>query len=219
MVVGTHRDPLKNFQFRLRLNAAGTQDGAPGASDYIAGVNRVSGLTVSIAPTEIWSGGNARHRHAHPDKCTWDAITLDQGLALDGTLAQWAQAAVDFATNGVANAAVPVKRSVTLDVWDPFRTDPPVETGGIVTTDTRPDKPMYRYLIHNAWISRYQAMPGLDAMSNEVALLSVELTHEGWRQLAVEEAPGPLDLPSRPELEPGAPDLVPLPGQGDTRFA
>lgn len=219
MVVGIPHDALKNFQFRLKLNTVGNPDGATGSTGYIAGVNRVSGLNVSIAATEIWSGGNARHRHAHPDKCTWDAITLDQGLALDGTLAQWAQAAVNFATSGVADGAVPVKRSVTLDVWDPYRTGPPAETGGTVTGANPPDRPMYRYLIHNAWISRYQAMPGLDAMSNEVALLSVELTHEGWRQLAIAEEPGPLDLDALPELEPGAPDLVPLPDEGDTRIA
>lgn len=219
MVLGTRHDALRNFQFRLRLTPTNGTGGAPGSSDYVAGVNRVSGLNVSIAPTEIWSGGNTRHRHAHPDKFTWDPITLDQGLALDGVLAQWAQAAVTFATTGVADLAVPVKRGVILDVWDPYRTREPAETGGIVTTANPPTKPMYRYVVHNAWVSRYQAMPALDAMSNEVALLSIELTHEGWRGMAVDETPGPLDLNDRPELEPGAPDLVPSPDQGDTRLA
>jgi hypothetical protein len=71
-----------------------------------------------------------------------------------------------------------------LDVWDPFATAPPQGTGG-ETPEGAPAYPMLRYLIHNAWISHYQAIPSLDSRANEVALLSVEVTHEGWQAVGV----------------------------------
>jgi hypothetical protein len=37
-----------------------------------------------------------------------------------------------------------------------------------------------RYIVENAWVSKFQAMPRLDSMSNEVGLINVEVTHEGW---------------------------------------
>jgi len=220
MVAVRSHDPLRNFQFRLRLLPnRSTEDQAGGAaSGYIAGVTRISGLSATITPVEIWSGGNARHRYAHPDKCTWEPITLDQGLALDGTLADWADAAIRFATTGVAGAS-PVKRGLSLDVWDPYATMPPRDgLGNGGDPGAPPAHPMYRYVIHNAWISRYQAMPSLDAMANEVAFLSVEITHEGWRAETVTPETELLNDDSI-LTEPGGTDLVPPSGSNETRFA
>ena len=73
----------------------------------------------------------------------------------------------------------PVKRNVLLDVYDPG-----VSNSG----ETRP---RLRYVIFNAWVSKYQALPRLDAMADEVALLSIELTHHGWRK----DAPPTVDQP------------------------
>lgn len=195
MVLARRRDPLRNYQFRVRLAGvpAASEDftdqlvaigSGASPSGYVAGVTRVSGLSAAISPIEIWAGGNALHRHAHPDRCSWDPITLEQGLALDGTLADWAEAAIRFTTQGTADASNPVKRGMILDVWDPFVSGPPQGTGG-ETPEGLPGHPMYRYLIHNAWVSRYQSVPALDASESGVALLSVEIIHEGWHGIAV----------------------------------
>jgi phage tail-like protein len=207
------RDPLRNFQFRLRLLpvAAGPTETGP-ASDYIAGVKSVTGLSVSVAAIEIWSGGNNRHRHAHPDKCTWEPITLTQGLARDNTLSAWAQAAVIFATTGAAPAGQPVKRNVVLDVWNPYSDTPPEQGSDPPAGTVVPLQPSYRFVIHNAWISRYEAMPVLDAMANEIALMSVELTHEGWQEQIVDLFATPGNGDEDPLYQPGASDLYQEPG-------
>lgn len=167
------RDPLHNYQFRVGLlDGAGGEGGA----EYVAGVQKVSGLNVSIAAAEAWSGGNNLQRYANPDKANWDPITLEQGLALSSTLEDWAQAALEFLGNGRKPVGGPLKRNCFIDVWDPhlYRRG----QGGAALSE--PGR-VRRYFIFNAWISRFHALPQLDAMANEVALLSVELIHEGWR--------------------------------------
>jgi phage tail-like protein len=191
-VTATPYDPLLTYQFRLllldapvdvtpeqvassrgTLGAAGTAgagDRGIGAasSDYVAGVRRVSGLTMNVAATETWEGGNSLHRYANPHRAVWEPILLEQGISLDKTLQEWAEAGLHFLRTGTVGQ--PVKRNVLLDVYDPG-----VSNAG----DTRP---RLRYVIFNAWVSKFQALPRLDAMADEVALLSVELTHHGWRK-------------------------------------
>ncbi|MEQ1955819.1 phage tail protein [Mesorhizobium sp. CN2-181] len=217
MVTARPHDPLRNFQFRLKLlpTSAGAADAGP-ASDYIAGVKSVSGLSVAISATEVWSGGNNRHRYAQPDKCSWEAITLQQGLARDTTLSTWAEAAVSYATIGAPPPGVPVKRNVVLDVWDPYKTEPPEGGTDAGPGEVLPAQPLFRFVIHNAWISRFEAMPGLDAMANEIALMSVELTHEGWHGLSLD---GGGSSSNSILTEPGATDLYQEPGPDSPMFA
>lgn len=168
------RNPLRTYTFRLRLD---------GAATAIAGVRRVSGLSTTIQSHETWSGGNSLHRHANPDRATWDPITLEQGLALDDSLELWAAAGVEYLRTGRPPATGPVKRNVVIEVWDPHvsgraasASDSATAPGDAPASGRRRD-----YEVVNAWVSRFQALPSLDAMTNEVGLLTVELTHEGWR--------------------------------------
>lgn len=179
------RNPLRTYTFRLRL------DGDPRA---VAGVRRVSGLSVQVQAHETWAGGNSLHRYANPDRAVWEPITLEQGLALDDTLERWAAACVEYLQTGRPQAE-PVKRNVVIEVWDPH------VRGGAAAGSEAPSaaqagaepagEPARRrdYEVVNAWISRFQALPALDAMSNEVGLLTVELTHEGWRTREPDPAP------------------------------
>jgi phage tail-like protein len=190
------RDPLRTFQFRLQLEspgpllgdqtAAATTDeivaAAAGPAVYIAGVQKVSGLGVTIQPNEIWEGGNNLHRYANPDRAAWETLTLEQGLALDDTLERWARAALDFVTTGRAQSEA-VKRRLYIDVWDPYLHGPPqpgaAAAAGAGSSSTALVR-LRRYVVQNAWVSKFQAMPRLDSMSNEVGLISVEVTHDGW---------------------------------------
>jgi phage tail-like protein len=179
------RNPLRTYQFRIALltppldaDAAGrtflgaeqgggrTSQATGGEERYVAGVKRVSGLGMTVAASEVREGGNALHRYANPDRANWDPITLEQGLALDDTLERWAAAVVGYLRTGTVDSEEPVKRNLFVDVWDPA-----------VPSEER----SRRYLVFNAWISKFQAIPQLDATSSEVGLLVVELTHEGWR--------------------------------------
>jgi phage tail-like protein len=190
-------NPLRNYQFRvgfydppLSAEAASADRGASGGGQllrqgfgYVAGVKRVSGLNLSVGVSEVWSGGNSLHRYANPDKVTWDPITLEQGLALSRDLEDWALAVLNFIKTGRRPAAA-LKRNVFIDVWDPYvhGWSPEVATGDAgQAAEPSERQRLRRYMIFKAWISRYQALPQLNAMSNEIALLSVELVHEGWR--------------------------------------
>lgn len=165
----TPRDPLRTFQFRVAV-----EDPRDGSFTWVAGVRKVSGLTASISAFEVWEGGNNLHRYAQPDKVTWEAVTLEQGLCLDDTFELWAKSVLDFSRTGTA-PSVRLKRNVTIDVWDPLnhsssRTAEPV---GIRRK---------RFTLVNAWPSRFVALPGLDAMTSEVGLVTLELQHEGFRE-------------------------------------
>jgi phage tail-like protein len=174
-VTATRRDPLRTFQFRLRLipddlpqgpnGAAGTPAG-PGRTPYIAGVRAVSGLAWSLSVHETWSGGNNYHRYANPDRIAWEPITLEQGIALDSRLEEWADAARSLHGTGPRSQ---IKRTLVIDVWD-GAVHPGDPSGAVVRS----------YTVHNAWVRKFVALPKLDAMSSEVAFHSVEVVHEGW---------------------------------------
>lgn len=154
---------------------------APDVAGYVAGVQRVSGLNLTISAHETWEGGNALHRYANPDKATWDPITLEQGLAIDDTLERWAAAVLRFLRTGLVEPGEPVKRNVVIDVWDTRLHGFDLSRGLSPAGGEAPDQRLRRYLVLNAWVSKFRAIPQLDALTDEVALLSVELTHEGWR--------------------------------------
>lgn len=188
-VVAVPRNPLRTYQFRVAVFSLGATP-----SEYVAGVKSVSGLRTQVSAWEVWEGGNNLHRYANPNKVTWEPVTLEQGLALDTTFERWAQAVLDFAAGKVPSEAV--KREVMIDVWDenmhpagpPAPAQPPTPspstTSSITTNPTVEIGPLgprfRRYHLTNAWISKYQALAKLDSLTSEVALLSVELVHEGW---------------------------------------
>ena len=43
--------------------------------------------------------------------------------------------------------------------------------------------PLQRYKLHRAWVSKYVAMPELNADSGGVGIRSVSLRHEGWERV------------------------------------
>lgn len=182
------RNPLRTYQFRVRVQPfLASQAG----DTYVAGVRSVSGLRTQIAPYEVWEGGNNLHRYANPGKITWEPIVLEQGIALDETFEEWSRVVIDFCARGRVDPTRPVKREVVIDVWDEnsYPSGPPLlSSNAVLPPPTPTPNPPYvrtspafrRYRIFNAWISKYQALPKLDSMTSEVALLSVELMHEGW---------------------------------------
>ena len=192
------RNPLRNYQFRVGVITTG----AASTTTYVAGVKSVSGLRVQVNPWEIWEGGNNLHRYANPNKVVWEPVTLEQGLALDDTFERWAQAVIDYSIG--KKPKEPVKRQVYIDLWDDLQypAGPPTLAGPLnrpppegpplarLPITSNPAVPIdraaqlgprfRRYHVQNAWISKFAPLPKLDSMTSEVALLSVELMHEGW---------------------------------------
>lgn len=169
------RDPLRAYNFVVWSIAA------TGEATMLAGVQKVSGLTAAVGAYETWEGGNNLHRYANPDKVTWEPIVLEQGLALDNTLEVWAAAGLEWARTS-RRPAVPVKRLLRIDLQEPA-----APRRGVVNPGAPPEAipaATRQYLVKNAWVSRFSALPRMDALSQEVALLSVELVHEGWSLVA-----------------------------------
>jgi phage tail-like protein len=188
-VVANPRNPLRTYQFRVAVFSPGA-----GPINYVAGVKSVSGLRTQVSAWETWEGGNNLHRYANPNKVTWEPVTLEQGLALDDTFERWAQAVLDYAAG--KDPVEAVKRQVMIDLWDenmhpagpPAPAPPPPPSPSArspitanPTVNIGPLGPRFRrYHLLNAWISKYQPLPKLDSLTSEVALLCVELVHEGW---------------------------------------
>ena len=195
------RDPLRTYQFRVGVVDVSS---GSGAIQYVAGARSVSGLRAQVSAYESWEGGNNLHRYANPNKVTWEPITLEQGLALDNTLELWSEAVLEFVMTGkpptgsyprssdpgARPVKAAVKRQVVIDVFDENEfpqgsRSPPAPTAldprPTTTTRSAIDRNRCRrYRVHNAWVSKYQAIPKLDSMTSEVGLVSVELVHEGW---------------------------------------
>jgi phage tail-like protein len=185
------RNPLRTYQFRIAVLAVGTAK--PVDANYVAGVKSVSGLRTQVSAWETWEGGNNLHRYANPNKVTWEPVILEQGLALDTTFERWAQAVLDFAAGRKLTADEPVKRHVMIDVWDenthpkgppapaqPLTSSPASGRLPVPITGEQLGPRFRRYHLQNAWISKYNPLAKLDSMTSEVALLSVELVHEGF---------------------------------------
>lgn len=184
--VARPRNPLRTYQFSVWIQ----WDLA--TKVCVGGVQKVSGLSSTVSATELWEGGNNLHRYANPERVTWDPVTLEQGLALDDTLEKWAASVRAFVMSGRPDAGEPVKRDVLIELVEPL----------LILNDKkeRPNR-VRRYLLRNAWISKYMAMPRLDALASEVALASVELVHEGFTmEQALEPTTAPVDPP--PGLDP-----------------
>lgn len=205
------RDPLRNFRFQLHF-------GDPKAP--IAGVQRASGLSFSVSSYEVWEGGNNLHRHAQPDRVTWDPISLETGLMLDSTLFDWTEqlrrflggktegwpdSAASTAASATGAAAKPapnlLKRTVYLTLWDPL-------LAGEFAPELAESTDILQFEILNAWPSKLVAVPKLDGLGAEVAFQTLELVHEGWRLTKLSAELYPKILSSRKTSTPNIAELA-----------
>jgi phage tail-like protein len=155
---GSAHDPLRTFKFRVRLGQR-----------TIAGVTRVSALGRNVAPNELREGGDLLAPRQNPGAVTYDDVTLEWGLGLDGTLGAWA----DDVVRAQADPAVSgFKRTVFIDVYPPAGN--PASTAG---------RPVASYRLHRAWVSKFVPLPALDADQSGVGIQSVTLRHEGWERV------------------------------------
>jgi phage tail-like protein len=186
----TPRDALRGFNFRLKFESAPVAGGSGAAAaatsaaaqgleqKYIAGVRSVTGLTWNLSSYETWSGGNNMHPFMTPNRVSWPSITLDQGIALDASIEEWAEVCRAMATGMTVAGA---RRTLRIDVWDPLLLGGQPDASEVETA-------AFSYLIYNAWVSKYTALPKLDAGTSEVALASIEIMHEGWRRTPTRSA-------------------------------
>jgi phage tail-like protein len=152
-------DPYRTFKFRVRMNGA-----------TVAGVTKVSALGRSVASNELKEGGDVMGPRQMPGPVTYDEVTLEQGWSADLALEHWANEVTRLHAD--PSGVKQFKRTVFIDVFA-------LNGNAVGGTST----PVVSYKLHRAWVSKYVAMPELQADSGGIGIRSVTLRHEGWERL------------------------------------
>ena len=148
----TRRDPYKAYRFLVYFGDSTTA---------VAGVSKVSGLKRSSDVAEYKEGGNAIILKGL-GRTKYEPITLERGVTHDSDFEEWANAAQVLDKGAPKTSLAKLRRRVRIELTN--------EAG----------QPVHRYLVHDCWVSEYQALPDLDAGGNAVALEHIKLEHHGW---------------------------------------
>jgi len=152
-------DPYRTFKFRVRFG-----------NTTVAGVTKVSPLSRSVNVTELREGGDLLAARQNPGTIRYEDVTLERGRTADRQFEDWANlpARLHLDPSGVSG----FKRTVFIDVFD-LKSAPA----------DRASTPVVTYKLLRCWVTRYVALPDLDASANAVALESITLRHEGWERV------------------------------------
>lgn len=156
------RDPFRNFNFRIVM----------GGVD-VAACRKMSGLTGTVDVVKFRAGSNtASNEELSPGRTHYEPVTLEAGLTTDPEFERWALQLIRHDQ---------VQDSVAPRVSDPdFRRE--VE---IFVYDIDNNRPVKKFILHRAWVSKYTAMSELAAEANEVLIETIEIQHEGFERVEV----------------------------------
>jgi phage tail-like protein len=129
----------------------------------VAAVSKVSGLKRSSEVIEYKEGGNAIILKGL-GRTKYEPITLERGLTQDQDFVDWANAAQVLESGSPSTSLANLRQEVRIDLLN--------EEG----------QPVWRFFVHRAWVSEYQALPDLDAGANAIAIEHIKLENEGWEQ-------------------------------------
>ena len=118
-----------------------------------AGFTEVSGMNTETDPIEYREGSDPTHVRKLPGLSKYGKITLKRGYTQSHELWEWRKTTVDGVTQRKSGAVI------LLD-----------EAGA----------PALRWEFFDAWINKYEG-PGLNAITNEAAIESIEFVVERWQ--------------------------------------
>jgi phage tail-like protein len=151
--VNTRRfDPYKTFRFLVYFGDSSTP---------VAGVSKVGGLKRSTDVIDYKEGGNAITLKGL-GRTKYDPITLERGVTHDKGFEEWANAAQVLDKGAPTQSLSKLRKNLRIELLN--------EAG----------QPVHRYIVHDCWVSEYQALPDLDAGGNGVALEHIKLENHGW---------------------------------------
>jgi phage tail-like protein len=150
----TRHDPFKNFRFLVYLGTSTTA---------VAGVSKVTGLKRSSDVIDYKEGGNMIIRKGL-GRTKYEAVTLERGITFDTDFELWANAAQVLDKGSPSTSLANLRKEVRIDFLN--------EAG----------QPVLRFLLHNCWVSDYQALSDLDAGGNGIAIEHIKLENEGWER-------------------------------------
>jgi phage tail-like protein len=129
----------------------------------VAAVSKVSGVKRSSDVIEYKEGGNPVILKGL-GRTKYEPITLERGLTQDLDFVTWANFAQVLIKGSPSTSLANLRKEVRIDLLN--------EEG----------QPVWRFFVHRAWVSEYQAMPDLDAGANAIAIEHIKLENEGWEQ-------------------------------------
>jgi phage tail-like protein len=150
-------DPFRKFKFRIKVD-----------NQVVAGLTKCSALTISVESKEFRSGDMDSFKHKLPGMVSFEPITLEQGVTTDKTLEKWATAMSNYVGN---------KGADSQKTPDAFRKDIDIEVYNLNNERVK------AYRAYNCWVSKYTAIPDLDANSGDVLIQTVVLENEGIQVL------------------------------------
>jgi len=158
------RDPFRGFNYRILLGGI-----------EVAACRKMSGLTGSVDVVKFRAGNNtATNEELSPGRTHYEPVTLEAGLTTDPEFERWALALIRHDQTGTQPNEPP-------RVSDPdFRRE--VE---VFVYDIDNNRPVKKFVLHRAWVSKYTAMSELAAEGNEVLIESIEINYEGFQRLEV----------------------------------
>ena len=157
-------NPYMNFKYRVMWDGR-----------YVAGVSRVSALARTTEVVSHREGGDPSSDRKSPGRTSYEAVTLERGVTHDIEFERWANKVWNFGSAlGAEVSLKDFRKDIQIEFYN--------EAGQLAIT----------YNVYRCWVSRYQALPELDANANAVAIQSLELQNEGWeRDYAVTEPTEP----------------------------
>jgi phage tail-like protein len=147
-------DPYKTYRFLVYFE---------GSSAPVAGVSKVSAITRSSDVIEYNEGGYAVTRKGL-GRTKYEPITIERGVTMSNDLEQWANACQVLDKGSPSTSLANLRKELRIELLN------------------EEAQPVYRYLVHRAWVSEFQALPDLDAGTNAIAIEHVKIEHEGWER-------------------------------------
>lgn len=147
-------DPYKNFKFRVKWDGK-----------YVAGVSKVGALKRTTKVVSHREGGDPSSSRKSPGRTEYDAITLERGVTHDTEFEKWANKVWNYGSGlGAEVSLQDFRKDIIIEVLN--------EAGQVAIA----------YKVFRCWVSEYQAVPGLDANADAVAIQTIKLENEGWER-------------------------------------
>jgi phage tail-like protein len=152
-------NPYRNFNFRILLGGV-----------EVAACKKMSGLTGTVDVVKFRAGNNkASNEELSPGRTHYEPVTLEAGLTQDEEFEKWALMLIRHELTPGSRATDPdFRREVEIFVYD---------------IDNNSNRPVKKYVLHKAWVSKFTTMSELAAEANEVLIETIEIQHEGFERL------------------------------------
>lgn len=145
-------EPYERFRFRVKWDGR-----------YVAGISRVSPLVRTTEVVEERQGGSSDISRKQPGATGFAPIVLERGITTDEEFEKWANLVWSFGS-GTTTAPVNFRKDIIIELYN--------EAGQLALA----------YKVYGCWVSRYEALPELDAAARGVAIEHIRLENEGWER-------------------------------------